>query len=370
VRVLLVSGSLAPLPCGVGDYTLCLAHALAATPGVEVGVLTSRGAALDDTEAVHVFPLMRRWGLAELRTLRSVIVEWAPDILHVQYPTQGYGYGLLAPLVPIIASGLGVKVVRTWHEVPSLLGVPNFLLEALAPGPYIVVRPGFLQRLQPFLRPLLANRAGGYVMGASSIPRSVASETQRRALRKRLLGGKRRLIVFFGFLYPFKRVELLFEIANPVSDRIVIAGEAGVDRRYCESLEQLANEEPWRDSVTMTGFLSNEDTADLLAAADAVVLPFRKGGGVWNSSIHAAVIQGSAVITTSREAPGPDERRNIYFASPDRVPEMRAALDRLAGRRRSFDPDIDRDEWLRIAEQHLALYKARSNARHLGDGYS
>jgi len=112
----------------------------------------------------------------------------------------------------------------------------------------------------------------------------------------------------------------------------------------------------------MAGFLSNPDTANLLAAADAVVLPFRNGGGIWNSSIHAAAIQGSAVITTSLDARGLDDKWNVYFAPVDGVPEMKAALDRLAGRRRAADGSVDGDDWDRIAEQHLALYEPQTSA--------
>jgi len=358
VKVLLVTGSLAPLRCGVGDYTLRLAQALAATPGIEVGVLTSKGAAADDTGAIKVFPVMERWGLGEAATFNLTMKQWSPDVVHIQYPTQGYGKGMLPTLIPLLASRFGARVVRTWHEIPVGHGLLSFLVEAIAPGPYVVVREGFLRGLNPLVRPLLKGRAGGLVISASSIPRSVASDEDRRTLRARLLNGKGRLVVFFGFLYPFKGVELLFEIADPALDQIVIAGEAGVDERYYSYLERRANEVPWRESVTMAGYLSDRDTADLLAAADAVILPFRGGGGAWNSSIQAAVLQGTAVITTSRETQGLDERRNVYFAAPEDVPAMKAALDQLAGRKRAFDPEIDQDEWRRIADQHHALYKS------------
>lgn len=332
--MLLVSGSLAPLRCGVGDYTLRLAEALAASEGVEVAVLTSRGAAMRDTGPIQIFPEMTHWRLSEVATFNRIVKNWSPDIVHIQYPTQGYGTGALPMFIPLLASRLGAKVVRTWHEMPAGPGIIAFAIEAAAPGPYVVVRPEFEENLGALLRPLISGRAGGLVTSASSIPKSRISDSERGEVRARLLKGKSRLIVFFGFLYPFKGVEQIFDIADPGLDQIVIAGEAGVDAQYLRDLERRSLENPWRGGVTMTGFLSNDSVADLLAAADAVVLPFRRGGGSWNSSIQAAVLQGVPVITTSNEVRGLDARLNIYFAAPDDVEDMRAALDRLAGQRR------------------------------------
>ncbi|HEY2178123.1 MAG TPA: glycosyltransferase [Caulobacteraceae bacterium] len=365
MKVLLVSGSAPPLACGVGDYTLRLAQALAAVPGVRPAVLTSHGAALDDAGEVEVFPVMKGWDLSEAKTLTRLVGQWSPDLLHVQYPTQGYGRGLLPTLTPWLGWRLGLPVVRTWHEIPGPTAW-RFALEALAPGPFVVVRPGFVAEMPLFLRPLVTRRAGGYIASAPSIGRSRASDDSREALRRRLANGRRRLVVFFGFLYPFKGVEQLFDIADPASDQIVIAGEASVDDAYLGSIRRRANEPPWRGSVTMLGSLSNAAAADLLAAADAVVLPFRHGGGVWNSSMQAAILQGVPVITTSASERGLDERRNVYFAAPDHIADMKAGLDRLAGRRRPFDAEIDGDAWPRIAQAHAELYAAACRAHRRG----
>jgi glycosyltransferase involved in cell wall biosynthesis len=369
MRILLVSGSLPPLRCGVGDYTLSLAHALAAIPDAEVAILSSRGAALDPAARIQIFPVMNAWRLREMNAFWRTMRAWRPDILHIQYPTQGYGRGFLPTFIPLIAFIAGIRVVRTWHEIPNFLDIPAFIFEAIVPGPHVVVRPQFERRLHPILRFLLKNKSGKFIMNASSIPRSDSNRHERQIIRQRLLKEKSRLIVYFGFIYPFKGVEQLFEIANPETDRLVIAGEAGVDQEYYSQLQIRAEEPQWRGSVIFTGFLSERELANTLSAADAVVLPFRRGGGIWNTSIHAAVLQGSTVISTSREIYGLDDRRNLYFSAPDDVEDMKGALNLLAGRRRRFDPEIDRDEWRHIAEQHVALY-AGTNPSAASDGGS
>jgi|GEM_PF-408490 len=358
IRVLLVTGSYPPMACGVGGYTRRLAEALALEEGVEVAVLTSIGAASSDVPHVTLFPLMEKWRLGEAKQISRVIRDWRPDIVHVQYPTQGYGNGLLPRFVPAFVRMKGARVVRTWHELPGLANAPDFLPQALVPGPFVVVRPNYREQMPWLYRKILARKAGGFVESASPIPKSNLNEEERRRLRARYAAQDERLIAYFGFIYPFKGVELLFEVARPDTDRLVIAGEAGVDPQYSRLLHERAAQPDWAGKVTFTGHMPDDEIADLLAAADAVVLPFRGGGGVWNSSIHAAALQGTPVISTSKAHPGKDASRTIHFTAPDDVAAMRAALDSLVGTR----SEPQRDEWQRVAHAHVALYRGEAVA--------
>jgi glycosyltransferase involved in cell wall biosynthesis len=161
-------------------------------------------------------------------------------------------------------------------------------------------------------------------------------------------------VVFFGFLYPSKGIELLFDIASPVSDFLIIAG-AFKDKAYIRQLAGVAQAKGWReDQLHFTGFLSPQDAADLLTIPDAVVLPFLDGGGEWNTSIHSASAQGTLVITTAVPPRGDEPQRNLFTAAPSDICEMRAALDRLAGRRST--PTPVEAQWQGIATAHLDFY--------------
>src|SRR5690606_8148761 len=117
MRVLLVTGSFPPMRCGVGDYSYNLAETLADDPKIHVGVLTSiTGGEMDKTDGIEIFPVTESWSLSEALKIIKIIWHWSPDIVHVQYPTQGYGKGLLPWVLPIISFLMGKKVVQTWHE--------------------------------------------------------------------------------------------------------------------------------------------------------------------------------------------------------------------------------------------------------------
>lgn len=358
MRVLLVTGSFPPMRCGVGDYSQNLAESLAAAHEVKVGVLTSvSGTGKEKTDRVEIFPLIERWSLAEALKAIRIIRHWSPDIVHIQYPTQGYGNGYLPWVLPMIVFLMGKKVVQTWHEGYSRRNAFSLSLKSIVPGGLVFVRPNFKEEnLHAMLSWAIWGKNPVFIPNASSIPCADLGEHEKLGIKNAYLQKQNRLIVFFGFVYPEKGVELLFEIADPSSDQIVIAGEIAGEGNYPQDIMRRASAESWQGKVTITGFLPADDVAALLAVADAVILPFRTGGGEWNTSLHGAVLNGAFVITTSLTQNGYDKNNNVYYAKVDNVQEMKSALAAYAGVRRGYHADMGRNEWRQIADKHRALY--------------
>ena len=208
--------------------------------------------------------------------------------------------------------------MQTWHERYSRRYVPKLLLKAVVPCGLVVVRPQYKEKLLPVLRWALRNKRFVFIRNASVFPKIALGEQEKDILRRQYLRTQKRLILFLGFVYPHKGVELLFEIADPALDQIVIAGKImDEDGDYHKEIMRRALAGPWLGKVTITGFLPTADVAALLAVTDAVVLPFRDGGGEWNTSIHAAVLQGAFVITTSVMEKGYDVKKDYKKAYDD-----------------------------------------------------
>jgi len=355
----LITGTFPPGKCGVGDYSYSLAKALTHDRDVHVAVLTSAFCGNGKApERFEVYPVIDQWRLVEALKVIKIVRRWSPDIVHIQYPSQGYGKRLLPWFLPMIAYLMGARVVQTWHEGYSRRNAVGFLLKAVVPSRIVVVRPDYKKELRPLFRWIATKKKFVFIRNASSIPKLVLVDAEKAELRAHYLRGQKRLLVFFGFVYPHKGVEQLFEIANPVLDQIVIAGEVREGDAYRKSILERASQDPWRGKVTVTGFIPARDVAALLAVADAVVLPFRVGGGEWNTSIHASVLQGTFIITTSLTRNGYDKKYNIYYAKLDDTQEMKSALQTHAGARRENNAELDRDEWQQIAIEHNLLYKS------------
>lgn len=355
-RVLLVTGSFPPMRCGVGDYAFKLSQALTRFR-LDVGVLTSVAAGhACGPSNVTVFPTITSWRLRDLWRFIATVRAWSPDIVHIQYPSQGYAGVLMPSLLPITARLMFKRVVQTWHEVetPRGKGWKYFLLRGLFSGHVVVVRPKYEDQLPPAVRATVWLKKFLYIPNGSVIPKVALTAEEHAATRGRYLQRQRRIIVFFGFIFPHKGLELLFDIAEPNTDRIVVAGMLDEQSAYAEEIARRASSPPWQGNVDLLGFAPLAEMSALLSVADAVVLPFRGGGGEWNSSIHAAVSHGCFVVTTSTTKVGYDEASNIYYAAVDDVSDMKRAVQLYAGRRKTGD-NCD-DEWNTIGAQHVALY--------------
>jgi glycosyltransferase involved in cell wall biosynthesis len=342
--------------CGVGDYTASLAKALGRHEDTSVAVLTDAAATpIPSDFDFEVFPIADGWRMPDVIRIAEVAHRWRPDLVHVQYPTQGYGYRYLPWLLPALFNIVNIPVVQTWHEYHMERDRRNLLNAALGGG-LITVRPNYKATMPNWYRWLIRRKHFGFIPNASAIPRVRLSRREQLAVQSHFAPQPTRLVVYFGFVYAPKRVELLFEIADPSQHHLVLICDLNSEDGYHKVILDRIDEEPWIGKVTVTGFLPAEEVGRILAAADAVVLPFRDGGGMWNTSIHAAVTQGTFVLTTAREKHGYDASQNVYYARPDDVTDMRYALRTHISSR---CPEIDADstsEWEAIAAAHRSFY--------------
>lgn len=355
MRILFIAGSFPPQKCGVGDYTEHLALALSKQAGVRVAVLADEQVAhAPHDPRVEVFPVARGWKVSDIPRIMKVLKEWNPDIVHIQYPTQGfYGPKFLPYDIPLIVKCLGRKVVQTWHE-HFPWNRTSIYVNGFATSRIIVVKPDFSARMSRFFRIFLPSKEFRFIPNASTIPRVLLTDEERYSLRERVSGGSKLLVTYFGFVYAHKGLEHLFRIADPERHHIVLICDLNPSDPYHRKILDLAHGRTWSGHTTITGHLPEREVGELLCATDAAVFPFIHGAGIWNTSIHAAAIQGTFVLTTSKERRGFDEQENIYFSTPGNDDEMRTALDSYIGRK---NPNPPRQDWEEIAREHLDLYR-------------
>ena len=365
LRVLLVSGSLPPMRCGVGDYTAGLARALAETGATEVAVLTSRLQGRTDAgrwEGVEMLEPIGRWRTSGLAAALGSVRSWKPHVLHVQHPSQGYDGPLALQVATAARWILGVPVVLTLHEPVGVnLQVPVMAAAIRSANAVIVVRPDFRALVNPKVRWTIMGKPLRLIPNATTLPRAAPTPERARAIRERFRAGTRNLVAYFGFVYPGRGVHHLFRIADPGRHCLVIVGgKLDEAAAYFEEVCARAQQADWRGSCSVTGFVPAAEAAEIMACADAVVLPFEAGGGSWNTSLHGARLQGTFVLTTSRDLRGYDARENVYYARPGDVEEMRAALAAHLGTR---SEPAGLPTWEQVAAGHLEVYRGVQAAR-------
>lgn len=361
MRILIITGSHPPLKCGVGDYTAKLAETLSAPKDLEIAVLTDAAIGRrTESSSYKVIASIRTWTIRDTFRLIRAVKNFAPDIVHIQFPTQAYGGNLFPLLMPMILHWTGCTVVQTWHEhYPSgWKGIVN----GWVPGGVVVVRPNYKTNKPSWFLKIISNKEFRFIPNASSIPAVKPSAQEKRAIRERFDGTHRSLIAYFGFVSSIKGIESIFEICNPDLHRIVLIGELDPDIPYHRTILSLVNGSRWRGKCFTTGFLSSLDVANILACADAVMLPFTVGGGPWNTSVHGVRAQGTFLLTTSNEENGYYPAENIYYARPGNTAEMKHALETHVGTKLE-NPTDPASDWNEIARAHIELYKTLTNAR-------
>jgi glycosyltransferase involved in cell wall biosynthesis len=358
LRVLMVIGSYPPTRCGVADYTQALCEALARESDLQVGVLTrtenGQQQTVTQTNCVTVMRAIPTWRLSAASGLISAIKAWTPHVVHFQYPSQGFdGLGWAWAAARL---GNNIKTILTVHEGLH----PGMTLELAAiwkAYALIVVRPNYNSTPRLGLK-WTVRRPFTFISSGPTLPQAVASPARESEIRSRLnIRPEKQIVSYFGFIYPRRGTHQLFDIAQPEKHHLVIMGsplESMMD--YYSRIQQLAASPRWVGSCSLPGFLPPADAADVLANSSAIVLPFSPAGGIWNSSLHAARLQGALVITTADPALGYVHADNTYYAKPEDISAMSSALIQYGGQRIAGSSEkVPR--WQSIAVEHARLYR-------------
>ena len=100
MRLLIISGTLPDVICGVGVYTLQLAKVLTKL-GVEVAIITSDSPLIKKESGIEIIPVIKKWDFFALPTILKIFKEYNPDIVHIQHPTaiRGKISSIFYPLI-------------------------------------------------------------------------------------------------------------------------------------------------------------------------------------------------------------------------------------------------------------------------------
>ncbi|MEO7993689.1 MAG: hypothetical protein ABI743_04755, partial [bacterium] len=99
LNIALVSGSMPPMACGVGDNALAMARTLAER-GHHVTIYTDRHADALDEHHLRILPLVSDWSWSGCHALTQALLMDNPDMIILEYPTRGYGRGSGPGLIP------------------------------------------------------------------------------------------------------------------------------------------------------------------------------------------------------------------------------------------------------------------------------
>ena len=359
-RIVLISAEYPPAPGGVGDYTACLAAALAAA-GEDVHVLTSRrpnGAevphATGDSRGVTVHRIVDDWGWRCWGKLGPALEHLQPAVATIQYQTGAYRlHGAINLLPWRLRARPGLTWVTTFHDLrepylfPKAGQVRRLANEALMrwSRALVVTNPQDEMALPAWAQA----RAVGIPIGANLAP-APPSGWDRAAWRTAHgVPSGATLIGYFGFFNVSKGLETLLTALATLRrggdnyHLLLAGGGAGAsdptDAATMTALYgQIAalNLEP---AVHITGYVPGAQVSAALLSADLAALPFLDGASFRRGSLLAVLAHGLPLVTTTPALTPPtptpwprlQDGTNAVLVPPDDAEALAAALARLAG---------------------------------------
>lgn len=359
---------------GVASYTANLAVALT-RQGAAVHVVASRehSAPLEESSgAITVERAYDRGPLALVRACDAAVRTDAP-IVHVQHEHFLYGGpsslpALLPSLQRLRRAGRGPVV--TMHQVvdPAVIDRAYTQLHRVSlPAPVARIGLSALQRS-------ISKRASACIVhehrfaeaipGAVVIPHGVEDgcEASREEARRRLCVDSDRLLVLsFGFIAPYKGLELALDAARLALDDVQLVVAGGEHPRLTAHDDYAAVLRAANPHARFTGYVPDEEVGLWFRAADVALLTHPKPHG--SSGALALAIANSTPVLLSRGmadttgAPGALVAPDDPAALAERLRALAWSDAQRAVLQQACAPLGLARGWREVAGAHLALYE-------------
>jgi glycosyltransferase involved in cell wall biosynthesis len=300
-----------PAQDGIGNYTWTLAKAMRCT-GVEISVVVPRSDPGDPPEILGAIST----GGHEYSKLRSEIIRWNPDIIHVQFAISAFTLrtGALVRRVEALRRDLKIPIVVTLHEFTR----ESALLPIVGRAVYRRVASHCDQLIvhTEIAMNAVADRFGVSKSKVALIPHPSARPPVVTAspddLRLRFGLGDARVMLAFGFIHVDKGLDdlvralgMLRAAGRAALDDYVLVVAGAVrprqglfrafelrDRLHFYRVLRLARRNGVRDHMVLTGYVPAGEVATWFGLAEVVVLPYRR-------------IEQSGVASLARSFPVP-----------------------------------------------------------------
>jgi glycosyltransferase involved in cell wall biosynthesis len=373
----------AKLPSGVAAYAERLSTALA-RQGVAVKVIAPEVDGEPNRSRVDGVTVERsfRRGTRALPAAAAAARRSGAPIVHVQFETFLYGGPSsvpgVAPALANLRSGGKLPVV-TLHQVVDPAEVDKeFTQVHRVRVPPRVARLG-LSALQRMVRQLsVATVVHGQsfedlVPGSVVVPLGldvadpVPPEAAKEVKRSLGLRPDRLTALCFGFLSPYKGLELALEAAAIAGDSVELVIAGG-------SHPRLAGRDPYADDLRrrfgdvarFVGYVPEPEVADWFAAADVLLLPYPRpfassgpfaqalgfGTPVLCSESLARCVGAPEAMVTPTDPLGFARRLHELVSDPDQLRALATATRALAHGR----------SWEDVARRHILLYEEVTDA--------
>jgi len=370
MRVAIISGSYPNMKCGVGDYTRVLVDFINKI-GIKVKVITSKNEEVISDGISE--PIVFSWDWRCIKKIYNYCKKNDINIIHIQYPTRGYGYKIGVNLLPLyikiknLFSIQKINVMTTLHEFSQ-----SHFLRKISVIPLVLFsdeiiltnneEKEIIMKLFPFLK---KDKFKIIHIGSNILPTNFLENK---------LYENNHTITYFGFIRPDKGLEMLLKaiILTKVyaedDFRLNILAELNDKNEYhCKIKNLLKQLNIDKNKIKITGYLPESQISEYLQRSNLSVLPFRDGLTYRRGSFIASVVHDIPVLSTYTELTSPDlyDIFKEYLVKPNDVFGLAKNIDKFFYNDEYKNTLILKTkkiknlfDWEKIAYEHKLIYEA------------
>ncbi len=298
-------GNHLPRLCGIATFTTDLADAIAAErPALDCFVV-----AMNDAGKQHEYPPRVRFEIPErdlsaYRRAADFLNVNGVDVVSVQHEYGIFGGKAGAHLLELLRE-LRMPIVTTLH---TLLAEPDPLQRAAMDE-----LTSLSERLV-----VMSTQAGSLLRGVhgvpdhkiDQIPHGIASVPNARRSKDRLGVEGKSVLLTFGLLSPDKGIENVIDALPAIRERcpnvvyiVLGATHPHIKERHGEAYRQMLESRAHKLGVDANiifhnRFVSREELAEFLAAADVYITPYLKPEQISSGTLAYALGAGKVVVST------------------------------------------------------------------------
>jgi len=308
-RLVILSGSYPQIRCGVAGHVQLIAQRTAALGRFDIHVLTAADEAVDPllAKGYTVHPIIKSFSPIAAGNICRQVLKLDPDIVHIQNPTVKYT-GWRSVVMSQVAKKLKkkkphVRLVVMQHDIA--VGRPVLRRRY---RPLLICSDAITvsnDRDRQAIVDLKIDPAKIHMAPVTShMPvHPIDADTKRKCRKKFNIPENALCLATFGFIHPGRHIEPIIRAIHLLREKnqwvytIMMGGAAQGAEDYFQTCQNLCDQLGLTAQIIWTGYATNAQIADGLAAADVFVSMPDRGADMRNTSIHSAMLAGLAIVT-------------------------------------------------------------------------
>lgn len=332
---------------GIGEYTQRFVESFQ-HHGHVIEIITPKSRQANGKKIHRIFGLKTQ----DVKNCLSLIEEFQPDVVHIQYCIALYGltsFSLIRLIKSLKKISPGITLIITLHEVQreqERLGIvaKYFYRYFLSSFDGLVVHTQAARQTLLDKYQISPDKAAMIALPVVALPPLKSHEAVQELNNIYDLNGKY-VLLCFGFIQLDKGIDILIKALSLLKDtelrnkiRLIIAGDIrarhGVfkwferkDIKYLKSIHNLIDEAGLNGQIIFTGYIKDDDVASFFSRADIITLPYTS---IEQSAVLGMAIDANKPIIASRVGGlGETLVNSGLLVSPEQPDQLRDAIMKL-----------------------------------------